>query len=84
MVEEYYDDENTKRDLELENIAGNLMIAEYQVDRLSQRLSQYVGRSFDTKKTSAYTFKYDNKWYKLSIKVQEVSSEKYKNNPLES
>ena len=29
-----------KRDLE--NIAGNLMIAEYQVDKLRQRLSQHV------------------------------------------
>jgi hypothetical protein len=28
-------EENTKRDLELENIAGNLMIAEYQVDKLA-------------------------------------------------
>jgi hypothetical protein len=27
-----------KRDLELENIAGNLLVAEYQVDRLRTRL----------------------------------------------
>jgi hypothetical protein len=32
MVEE--EDIKTKRDLELENIAGNLMIAQYQVDKL--------------------------------------------------
>jgi hypothetical protein len=32
----------TKRDLELENIAGNLMIAEYRVDKLRNRLSQQV------------------------------------------
>jgi hypothetical protein len=36
---EEYDDDGIKRDLELENIAGNLMIAEYQVDKLRQRLS---------------------------------------------
>jgi hypothetical protein len=41
MVEEDYDDD-TKRDLELENIAGNLMIAEYQVDKLRYRLGQQV------------------------------------------
>jgi hypothetical protein len=27
-----------KRDLEIENIAGNLLIAEYQVDKLRARL----------------------------------------------
>jgi hypothetical protein len=77
MVEEYYDDENTKRDLELENIAGNLMIAEYQVDKLRQRLSQQLRGigygSFGSKKISAHTFKYNGKWYRLSIKVEELS-----------
>jgi hypothetical protein len=38
MVKEEEDDYDTKRDLELENIAGNLMIAEYQIDKLRQRL----------------------------------------------
>ena len=31
------------RDIELENIIGNLMIAEYQVDRIQSRLSERVG-----------------------------------------
>ena len=31
-----------KRDLELENIVGNLLIAEYQVDRLRARLTELV------------------------------------------
>jgi hypothetical protein len=77
MVKEEEYDDDTKRDLELENIAGNLMIAEYQVDKLRQRLSQQVRgvgyRSFSSMKTSARTFKYDGKWYKLSIKVDELS-----------
>ena len=72
MVKEHYDDDHTQRDLELENIAGNLMIAEYQVDKLRYRLSQQVRgsiyNSFSTKKTSAHTFKYNGKWYKVSIK----------------
>jgi hypothetical protein len=76
MVKEEEYDDDTKRDLELENIAGNLMIAEYQVDKLRQRLSQQVRgvgyRSFSNMKTSAHTFKYNGKWYKLSIKVEEV------------
>jgi hypothetical protein len=61
-------------------MAGNLMIAEYQVDKLDQKLIHHlrgVGyRCFDNmKKTSADTFKYDGKWYKLSIKVEELSLE---------
>ena len=70
-------DDDIQRDLELENIAGNLMIAEYQLNKLKQRLSQHIRdvgyRSFNSKKISAHTFKYDGKWYKLSIKVKELS-----------
>ena len=84
MVEEDYDDDNIKRDLELEIIAGNLMIAEYQVKKLRQRLSQQVRDigygSFGSKKTSAHTFKYDGKWYKVSIKVEEVHLDMDNNN----
>jgi hypothetical protein len=75
------------RDLELENIAGNLMIAEYQVDKSRQRLSQQVRgvgyRYFINMKTSSHTFKYDGKWYKLSIKVEELSLGSSKNNIIE-
>jgi hypothetical protein len=71
------EDIETQRDLELENIAGNLMIAEYQVDKLRRRLSEQVRsaiyHSFGMRKTSAQTFKYDGKWYKVSIKVEELS-----------
>jgi hypothetical protein len=60
------------------------MIAEYQVDKLRQRLSeQVIGsiyHSFGSKKTSAHTFKSDGKWYKLSIKVQEELSLDTRNN----
>jgi hypothetical protein len=77
MVKEHYDDDQTQRDLELENIAGNLMIAEYQVDKLRRRLSEQVRDtgygSFGSKKTSAHTFKYDGKWYKVSIKIEALS-----------
>jgi hypothetical protein len=31
-----------ERDLELENIVGNLMIAQYQVDKLRSRLSERI------------------------------------------
>jgi hypothetical protein len=63
-----------KRDLELENIAGNLLIAEYQEDRLRSRLGDVVnGYSPKKMKNNASTlvFKHNNKWYKLSLRVDE-------------
>ena len=70
-------DDDMQRELELENIAGNLMIAEYQVDKLRQRLSQQIRdikyHSFSKVKASSHTFKYDGKWYRLSVKLEELS-----------
>jgi hypothetical protein len=65
-----------KRDLDLENIAGNLFIAGYQVDKLRTRLSNlvYGHRSrMSNNKASTHVFKHNNKWYKLSLRVDEVN-----------
>ena len=64
-----------ERDLELENIVGNLMIAQYQVDKLRSRLSERISGygSISYKKGSVHVFKHNEKWYKVSTKVQEVS-----------
>jgi hypothetical protein len=71
-----YDRQPEERDLELENIIGNLMISEYQVDRLrtrlSDRFSKYYGLTTGSKNTSAHVFKHGNKWYKISISVEET------------
>jgi hypothetical protein len=64
-----------ERDLELENIVGNLMIAQYQVDKLRSRLSESIHGfgSIHNKKASVHVFKHNEKWYKVSTKVEEVS-----------
>jgi hypothetical protein len=64
-----------ERDLELENIVGNLMIAQYQVDKLRSRLSERINGygSIRNKKVSMHVFKHNEKWYKVSTKVEEVS-----------
>jgi hypothetical protein len=53
------------------------MIAEYQVDKLRQRLSHQIRdiryHSFGKMKTSSHTFKYHGKWYMLSVKLEELS-----------
>ena len=64
-----------KRDLELENLVGNLLIAEYQVDRLRTRLGDIVNRYRPQKKqnnASTHVFKHQDKWYKLSLRIEET------------
>jgi hypothetical protein len=81
-----YDRQPEERDPELENIIGNLMIAEYQVDRLrtrlSDRFSKYYGLTTGSKNTSTHLFKHSNKWYKISISVEEtdIIDEKFRDN----
>src|ERR687898_647345 len=74
-----------KRDLELENIVGNLLIDEYQVDKLQTRLAKIVygygyGYDYDydygpqmsnNNKASPHVFKNNNKWYKISLRINE-------------
>lgn len=68
--------EEGKRDLELENIVGNLLIAEYQVDRLRTRLSDIVNsyrpQMMKNNNTSTHIFKHNNKWYKLALRIDET------------
>ena len=66
-----------KRDLELENIVGNLFIDEYQVDRLRTRLSNLVygyRPRMSNNKASTHVFKHNNKWYKISLIIDETDA----------
>jgi hypothetical protein len=64
------------RDIELENVIGNLMIAEYQVDKLQSRLSERVGGlgSGSNKKSSSFVFKKNDKWYRVMLSVEEMTN----------
>ena len=71
-----------KRDLELENIVGNLFIAEYQVDKLRTRLADLVygyRPRMSNNKASTHVFKHNNKWYKLSLRIDETDISPGKN-----
>jgi hypothetical protein len=63
------------RDIELENVVGNLMIAQYQVDRLRSRLSDRITGlgSATNKKGSTHTFKHGHRWYKITLKLDELT-----------
>lgn len=68
--------ENIDRDRELENVVGNLMIAQYQVNKLRSKLAGRIGGYYHLHniRTSAFAFKNDEKWYKVSIRVDEISN----------
>jgi hypothetical protein len=64
-----------KRDIDFENLVGNLFIAEYQVDRLRTRLADLVSGyrpQMMKNKASTHVFKHNNKWYKLSLRIEET------------
>ncbi|MGG6459851.1 MAG: hypothetical protein ACM3JQ_00335 [Candidatus Eiseniibacteriota bacterium] len=62
-----------KRDLEFENLLGNLLIAEYQVEKLRERISQNLSTDFsNTGKVSESVFKYKNNWYRITLKVDQI------------
>ncbi len=66
-----------KRDLELENIVGNLLVAEYQVDRLRTRLNDLINGyrpHIKNNKISTHVFKHNNKWYKLSLRIDKTDA----------
>jgi hypothetical protein len=68
-----------KRDLELENVVGNLLIATYQVEKLRTRLADLVDGfrpelEMRFNKSSAHIFKHNNKWYKLSLRIDETDA----------
>lgn len=72
-----------ERDLELENIVGNLMIAEYQVNKLRDRLIDRIGNRFPhgtRKGVSMHVFRNHDKWVKISINVEEMTIDKTWNN----
>jgi hypothetical protein len=70
-------DKEEKRDPDLENIVGNLLISEYQVDKLRSRLtdafsSYRLTAASTNNKTSGYIYRYNNKWYKISARIDET------------
>ena len=66
------------RDTELENVVGNLMIAHYQVDKLRSKLARKIGgyyHHFHNTQSSIFAFKDNEKWYRVSIRVDETSND---------
>ena len=72
-------EEPETRDIELENIIGNLMIAEYQVDKLRTRVTEKIAGRYPNepeKRVSTHMFKHNGRWVKISVKVQEIEIDK--------
>lgn len=64
-----------ERDTELENIVGNLLIAEYQVERLRAKVIEKIESKYGyevDKETSTHIFKSNGRWVKISLKVEKM------------
>jgi hypothetical protein len=71
--------EDQTRDIELENIVGNLLIAEYQVEKLKDRAVDNLGGRYTrsaTKKQSIHIFKSNGTWVKISLNVEKTTTNK--------
>jgi hypothetical protein len=67
------------RDTELENLVGNLLIAEYQVEKLRDRVVSRIGSVYPSgtnKKVSAHIFKGNGAWVKISLNVEKMATVK--------
>jgi hypothetical protein len=65
------------RDIELENIVGNLLIAEYQVEKLRDRVISRISSVYPSgtnKKVSTHIFKSNGTWVKVSINVEKMTT----------
>lgn len=70
-----------KRDIELENRVGNLIIAEFQVDKLQSRLTEMIGRygSRSKRESSSSVFKNNDKWYRITLSAEKMANINIKN-----
>jgi hypothetical protein len=65
------DQEPVARDAELENLLGNLLIAEYQVDKLRGWLTEKVqGRDGDGRANNQLIYTFKNKDRLLRVRIQ--------------
>jgi hypothetical protein len=68
MLTEDENNNNNKKQSGQENIVGNLLVAEYQVNRLRGRLTDIVSgyrATIKNNKASTHIFKHNNRWYKI-------------------
>ena len=67
-----------ERNQEMENILGNLLVAENQVDKLKKRLVELYDGIDDWmphQENSTYPFIYKNKTYKVHIQIEKMGNE---------
>jgi hypothetical protein len=60
--------ENDTRQKEFENSLGNLLVAEYQVFRLRERIKNHLGTTGILE--SEFMFKVGNQWFRVNVSAQ--------------
>lgn len=64
--------ENEDRNREFENTIGNLLVAEFQVHKLRQRMLNYHMATKDNS-SSDFMYKYGDAWFRISITAERYS-----------
>jgi len=67
-----------ERDLELENMFGNYLIAQFQASRLMGFFQEKLAEAKHDSEgrptlLSAHTFKFNGKWYRASLVIRQIS-----------
>jgi hypothetical protein len=74
-----------EKNRELENLVGNVLVAEYQVQRIKRKMADKITWWYDTKSIkdnrSTFVFWSNEKWYRVSVEV-ESQQEAYNHNVL--
>lgn len=60
--------ENDTRQKEFENSLGNLLVAEYQVFRLRERIKNHLGSTGNME--SEFMFKVGDEWFRINVSAQ--------------
>ena len=61
-----------EKDPELEYINGDLIIAQYQVNKLRILLGDVFGITMDKEEKSTHIFEYNHKLYKVSVSIDKI------------
>jgi hypothetical protein len=72
--------EKTDRNADLENILGNYLITQYQLERLEKMLADHIEYSASSSK---FMFKHKDRWYNVDMRVEKQLTEEEERKILE-
>lgn len=76
------DKDSKERSKEFENTIGNLLVAEYQVHRLRERVKNTLNSALGTdKQVSEFMFRIEDNWYRIRVSAEKQEEIQEKKEP---